>query len=374
MLRSLWWHRMFGAGLLGLAMLGVATQLVSADGSDIEELRRNKALFDRLSASRQQQIRKLDADLHELPQPELDSLNTLLDRYAVWLSRLDEADRQRVMSQTGNARLAVIQELREKQWEQGLPAAWRAELAKNPHQRAEKLAAYRRMQQQFNDDWAMVIRNWDDLRQNRMPLPILTEEFRRDLVAHLELLRPQLSANELARLTTAEQRLQAGDWIVGARMIVDLSDRHPLIPGPLTGPKQYSELPKDVQQFLDQKGLTAAREPNFPGVGRWPDYAVAVSELVARKNLRLPTELGPCRPNQFSPPINAWIDRLERVTLKGKTKDRERLQQAEGHWPDYPRVVLQLAKQHQIVFPGWTLPGPLEKWERFRTGKKKKKS
>jgi len=361
-----------------MLLLAILTVVAVSDYSDAEEmsteeLRRNKLLFDRLPPIRQQSMRKLDHDLHELPEPVQEQLNRVLERYSIWLSRLDEQDRQRVLTAAGVDRLNEIQQIRERQWEAGLPKAWRDDIAKNPDQRTERIAYYRKLEQQFEEEWLLIERNWDDLRQNKMPLPFFADEFKRELAAYLERLRPLLSPADLARLAVAEQRLQTPEYIQGARIFVDLSDRFPLLPGPATGPKSFSELPRDVQQFLERHALTATKDTNFPGHGRWPDYAIAVSELVARKNLRLPTELGPCRPNQFVVPLPVSIEKLERAILRVKPKDRERLQQAEGHWPDYPRLIMALAKQNQFAISGWTLPGPLEKWEQFRTGKKKLK-
>jgi hypothetical protein len=43
------------------------------------------------------------------------------------------------------------------------------------------------------------------------------------------------------------------------------------------------------------------------------------------------------------------------------------LKEMVGLWPEYPRTLVKLAREHNLVIPGMMLPGPREMWDRFRT-------
>jgi hypothetical protein len=46
--------------------------------------------------------------------------------------------------------------------------------------------------------------------------------------------------------------------------------------------------------------------------------------------------------------------------------EAERLHNAEGKWPEYPRLLLELARRHDLVVPGMSLPGPRGLWQQAR--------
>lgn len=355
-------------GLIALTLC--CTSLALAQDADTDEMRRNLALFERLPAGRQQQVRELDRMLHALPEPNRDPLLAVLDRYAVWLSRLDDADRQRVLSATGAGRVEAIRAIREEQWLRSLSRAARERVAAaGPDGRAAVVAELQKAEHAFEDDWSLAARNWEDLRLNRLPLPFLNEDFRKELSAYTARLRGALTPDEAARLDRAEEALAAGDFLPAGRALTDLSDRHPLVPVPPDGPKTFDDLPPEVRQFLLERKLSHAKDATFPGHGRWPAYALAVADLAARRGLRLPRELGPAKVAQFPP---AMRPPLERAAKFVRTKaDADRLTQAEGKWPEYPRALLALARAANQPVPGWTLPGPPDKWDRFRPAKRK---
>src|SRR5262249_36980500 len=96
--------------------------------------------FKALPAERQALIRQLDQQLHQLDAPERAVLLRALEAYAVWLDRLPDDGRREVLAAAnGKDRLAVVRELRSRQWVdslsdaqqkeiKGLPAAERAVL------------------------------------------------------------------------------------------------------------------------------------------------------------------------------------------------------------------------------------------------------
>jgi hypothetical protein len=61
---------------------------------------------------------------------------------------------------------------------------------------------------------------------------------------------------------------------------------------------------------------------------------------------------------------------LRRAGEGGKA-DRKALADAEGKWPEYPRLIVELARKYKQPVPGWTLPGQPQFWDRLRAGKGK---
>ena len=49
------------------------------------------------------------------------------------------------------------------------------------------------------------------------------------------------------------------------------------------------------------------------------------------------------------------------------------LQRASGKWPEYPKMIMELARNNRLQVPGWTLPGAPQNWDRFRAAKIKKR-
>jgi len=137
------------------------------------------------------------------------------------------------------------------------------------------------------------------------------------------------------------------------------------LPGPATGPKHFNELPKENQEPL--RALKPAQRFALQlSEGKWPEFALRVVEMAKRNNIDLPRALGPSSPAEFSPAIRDFISKSLEPVLG--PEEKKRLKAAENHWPAYPRVILNLARQHHLSVPGMTLPGPPEYWEKFRIG------
>ena len=49
------------------------------------------------------------------------------------------------------------------------------------------------------------------------------------------------------------------------------------------------------------------------------------------------------------------------------------LTNARDRWPDYPKMIVEMARRYKLSIPGWTLPGPAGAWDHFRGGKARPK-
>src|SRR5262249_51122014 len=130
---------------------------------------------------------------------------------------------------------------------------------------------------------------------------------------------------------------------------------------PSTGPMRFGDLPADVQERLvSVKNPALARQE-----GKWPQYALAVVDLARRRKITLPQQLGPAHAEEFSPAIREFLSKKLLPVLEQEEKIR--LKRAEGQWPRYPQVLLDLARKHYLQVPGMGLPEPREFWDKFRT-------
>ena len=173
------------------------------------------------------------------------------------------------------------------------------------------------------------------------------------------MLKPQLNAEEREHLKALE-----GKWPYYARLVLELSEKHPLkLPGPATGPIKHNELPKEYQAVLPTPANVgkAHREALKSGNGKWPEYAIAVTEIVRPKNPTL-TPLGPSKPADFAAPVKLFIEKdlLPMLTVK----EKDDLQKTEGRWPEYPRTLLELAGKHGLEVPQMRLPNAADWWEK----------
>jgi hypothetical protein len=144
-------------------------------------------------------------------------------------------------------------------------------------------------------------------------------------------------------------------------MLLRLSEKHPIpFPGPI-GPVRINDVPPPLGNHLKNAGrLRDLRSQE----GRWPEFGVALRKLPQWTRFPLPERLTPSAPHQFPEPVEKFIPDLE---TKLSPHERQRLADAEGKWPEYPKLLLELARKRAMVIPGMTLPGPRELWEAART-------
>lgn len=333
-----------------------------SDAEHYARLRRNLKAFKELPAARQQRLRELDRDLHDEEPTTQAKLWRVMDRYAAWLERLPEADRERIRkAATAAQRLQVVREIRERQWIERLPAAKRKEIvdAPSPEKRAERVARFREEEQKRRLAWQKVLGPREEGPRKGPPVRVA------DLPAELKQfvegkLAPELNADERKRLDDAE-----GKWPEFGRVLRDLFEKYPLtLPGPTAHPALTPrELPPAVRMKFQQiKGPD--RRKITSSEGKWPEFAAAVTEAVRRLAPPMPEELGPCRPGQFPREQHEFIEKKLWPALS--PDEHAELRKAEGMWPEYPQAVQRLALKHKLSIPNLPLPGPPEFWERLK--------
>jgi hypothetical protein len=321
-----------------------------------EELRAFRAL----TPTRQAALREMDNELQDNAALRGQLLH-VIDRYETWRKQLSQDDRDSIdQAPTSAKRVEIIRGLLEQEWINRLPRA-RAELVKKAsgEQRAALIDELRRQERERRLEWQRAIVAQEELPAWRVR-PTHLVDLPREINNYVTYwLFPLLSPEEKRRLHDAE-----GQWPQFGQRLLDLVDKHQaILPGPV-GPTHAKNLPDEVLERLQQlRGPERRRIEALKGLG--PDYAMAVAEHL-RAHHNLPRELGPCSPDApgFSPGLRQFIanDLVQKLT----EKEKEQLSRAQGRWPDYPREVLVLARQHNLRVPGLILPGPRNYWERLR--------
>jgi hypothetical protein len=379
--------------LLGVCIvLGVAIPALAVPGPSADDLERNrrlletwrndpehyarlkrdlKAFWDRPALERER-LRALDHDVRQTDPRTQKHLLGVMERYADWLERLPEADRQQIATAAHSERINVIRAVRDRRYLEGLPSKTREELAQLPtperHAQLERLRADDRRLRKACTQLALVRLDIAPTRPAQPTLPTLfrptkLEEFPPDVRYYVDtVLWRQISADEADQLKKAE----GAPWPLLAKTILELSGKHPVkLPGPVTGPRRYVELPSDVLKAMPMKDLQPAQKKHLGDVlGRWPEFASEFSLLARKNGIALPRQLGPCHPKQFDGRVGQFIER----TLQPKLTDDEKteLKAAEGKWPEYPRLILDLSKKHGLDVPLMRLPGPRELWDQAK--------
>jgi hypothetical protein len=378
---------------LFLLMLGLAAAVPALAVPDppVDELERNRRLLDswrtdpehyarlrrdfkefwELADDQRERLRRLDRELRATDARTQRRLLGVMERYASWLERLPEGDRQQIASADRSERLAVVRAIRDRQYFESLPAKVREELALLPAvERRAQLDRLRGEDRRLRLACVRIAQSRPDPQPAKPPSPTATRptrlaEFTPDVRYYVEnVLWRQIKPEEAEQLKKAE----GAAWPVLARTILELSDKHPVrLPGPVTGPRRYIDLPAEVLKAMSAKDLLASQRKHLnEQIGKWPEFAAEYSALARKNGVNLPRQLGPCHPTQFDAPVAQFIDRA--LLPKLTQPENEQLRAAEGKWPDYPRLLLELAKKHGLEVPLMHLPGPRELWDQARAG------
>jgi hypothetical protein len=344
-------------------------------------IRRQYVWFQAQDAARQQQLRRLHAEFIDLGPEDQARLTRVMQTYNAWLAHLPAVDKERVLSAPSAAeRLEVIRELREHEWVESLPRPYREEYAKlEGDARRQRVQEWRTEDADRREDWVLAQRHWIEYPQGKVPQVFLNEG--RALDTFVEHLRQNLSDAERKDLDDAQKGAEDfGNYFWYAREIVRLADLHPILPGRI-GPKDFSSLPDQVKTFLRERDPQFRRKGDDPkelrrSAGRWPEYAIELTRHCQKNSLKLPVALGDCRKEDMPTEVKQFLDRVLEPQLKKTDNGRaelEALNKAQGSWPEYPRMIMDLAKKYKMPVPGWTLPGPQQAWDRLRAGKPRPK-
>jgi len=113
-------------------------------------LQRDLNAFWAMSPQRRARLRKLDQDLHQEDSATQMRLWDVLERYHSWVERLPEADRRRIESaRDWRHRLALVKELREREWVRRQPPSTQKRLASlSAAERKKEVARLREAQRQ----------------------------------------------------------------------------------------------------------------------------------------------------------------------------------------------------------------------------------
>src|SRR4029079_13454540 len=93
--------------------------------------------------------------------------------------------------------------------------------------------------------------------------------------------------------------------------------------------------------------------------GRWPEFAVEVTAYAKKHHLSIPP-LGDCRKDRMPPEVIQTVEKWEKELKKSDAgrADLKALDEAQGKWPDYPRLIVEVARKHRQPVPGWPVPAP----------------
>jgi hypothetical protein len=334
-----------------------------ADPEHYQRLQRDLKAFWELPAEKRGRLRQLDRSLHEADSFTQKRLWVVLERYSAWIEHLPETDRHRVEDADRGDRIRIIKELRDRQWVERQPLVVRKELeALAPEQRPARIAVLRKEEKERRLAWQKELRKLP----KSIERPTRLVEFSPEIQGYVkDVLRPMLSDEEKSLLALAE----GGDWPQLARVLVDLSEKHPLtLPWfPSHRPTRYNELHPEFKRAVpiaDLEPRYKRRLQDKSVIGRWPDFAIEFTAVAREKKIELPKQLGPSRPGEFKPPLDKWVN--DTLMPKLADKEKEELRRAEGRWPEYPKKLMELSRKYESDIPGMKLPGPKDFWDKAR--------
>ncbi len=318
-------------------------------------LQRDLKHFWSLPREERDRLRALDRELNEQDSATQQRLWGVLERYNAWLERLPEGERRRIESAPAERRLAIVKEIREQQWVDRLPERVRNELkALSAEKRGERIVELKKDERQR----ALDALTAQPLVKPKKDKPVKLSEFPAEVQQYFrDGLNPLLTSQERDTLKKAEGQ----PWPMYARLLSEYAAKHPIpLPGPV-GPVRLADVPgslgNHLRKFDRPNGLRKDE-------GKWPEFGVALRRLPQHEKHPLAPRLTPSSPKDFSEPLQEFITLLDG---KLSSDDHERLRAAEGKWPGYPKLLLELARKHKLDVPGMTLPGPRELWDNART-------
>jgi len=335
-----------------------------ADPEHYARLVRDLRVFWTEPPARREQLRKLDRDLAALDALTQKRLWEVMESYSLWLDHLPEAERKSIEAADHQERLRLIRQIKERQLIERLPVRVREDLQAVPEERrTAEIARLRQEERQRRQPWLNLLRQRYG-PPARPARPTRLREFPDDVQTFVSnTLLPRLSNEERDHLKKAE-----GKWPDYPRLLQELAEHHPVLP-PLHGSVgylRYKDFPSEIKSMLPRKRPETQGQWTALGKleGRWPDYALAVNDLLRKEGKTPPQPLGACRPEHFANAVQAVL--MDKLRPQLSDSERNQLDETEGKWPEYPRLLHELAHKHEVYLPDLSLPGPRELWENVR--------
>ncbi|MCU0705437.1 MAG: hypothetical protein MUF18_15805 [Fimbriiglobus sp.] len=343
--------------------------------------------FRRFTPARRDQLRALHRTLADPATPDRLPLLRTLDAYAVWLARLPDADRRRVLDAAPEQRLEAVKQVGERRWREGLAQRQQEQLkhVDGPEERLELLARFRADEADRRQEWDLAHRLWQqasgkehgrDFRPWPFDQPGAERQVNEFIQAAfgLDPARPptrpkkgekpeglpagcRLTQAEAGELFEVREAVGRGErWFSYAALLLRLADKYPTLPRFPTGrPVLTTAAEFRAAGYILPKDDVLKRRPL---VGKWPDFAEEVAKVNPSGK-----PLGPCKPGEFSEAVNRFVG--EALPNRLTPAEKDRLKGLEGRWPDYPREVMKLAREKNLSVPEVTLPGEPERWKQL---------
>ena len=331
-----------------------------------------------------QHLRQLDAGLHALPPMRTRHLLDVMNRYQSWLERLPEHSREKVSNaKTVADRMQTIRTIREEQWLESQPCSFQAKLAQTEGEAQQKqLIQQRKRQENLHQAyWKVAENHWDNFRfrpqKNPSPYDIFRPVKQQPYPCNLDDIPTDGKVdvkgyvkNYLLRVISPEERQALEDaerepWPAFAFALVCLADKYPPALNHGEGPSFIKELPRNLQQSI-MRGKWIDRRKLLQFEGDWPGFPMYVTKKLSEQKLSLPPDVWPTHKNDLSFPVRELLeDKLQPLLTK---KEERQLNEAQGHWPDYPETISALADKYYLQIPWRTLPGKRDRWDTYRVG------
>ncbi|MFO0864036.1 MAG: hypothetical protein U0744_05175 [Gemmataceae bacterium] len=230
-----------------------------------------------MSMDRREAIQQLDHDLRQPGRPSAAGGT----RYVSWIETLSAEDREKIRQTTDKQKKLALIRFASKTRVKHQPKAIRDQLGDlKDKKRTDAIAVLKAEEKKRRLEWTIAQRFWKELEEKRS-LPAHVADLPSDVQTYVqEYLFRLLTAEEKDRLLRAE-----GQWPSFPMTLVELADRHPpALPG-ADGPRFFADLPKGVQLNIK---VNMTLKTKFVE-GRWPEFAIKMTELAAKRVSRVPS-------------------------------------------------------------------------------------
>lgn len=373
----------------------VRLQAIRRNAEAYARLREQWNAFQNQSDKKREAVKKLDQELHAFEPGKQERLERVLARYADWLDRLKKTDPNAfnaiANAPDGNARLTLVKEQRDREWMESQPKAYREQWAKLQGEARAKFVAERRQEERIRSQhWLVASRFWKELETNKA-LPARMADFGykkakkdktdsgkgkefvetnpvKDYVDNY--LVQNLTPADLKRLDDAE-----GRWPDYPMVLVSLASRHPTAMPPVKLPMKFEDLPKPVRSRFEKSKDTAKIFKAKNEIVRYegPNFASKFAEIAAREKVTFGkqpdgNEYMVANFKYLTPPMQSFVTKELMPAMKDDAADERKLIASEGKWPEYPKMIQELAIKYHLHAPWHILPDADRfHWDRYRT-------